>query len=79
MIVIHSSYSLHFNVVAVKVWDCPQSGGPIDRFSALFPYFLKTEAESGFLNIVILLFCDLDDGQSPEKVILKINYSSCRN
>jgi hypothetical protein len=42
-----------------------QSGGPTDRFSALFSHFyLKTVAESSFWNVVVLLFNNLGDERS---------------
>jgi hypothetical protein len=30
---------------------------------------VKTEAESSFRNVLILLFCNLDGGQSPRKQV----------
>jgi hypothetical protein len=41
--------------------------------SVLFPlFYLKTEAESRFQNVVILLFYNLDDGQSPRKQFYRL-------
>jgi hypothetical protein len=40
----------------------------LDRLSVLFPlFYLKTEAESSFRNVVFLYFYNLDDGQSPKE------------
>jgi hypothetical protein len=41
-----------------------QPRSPTDRHSVLFPpFYLKTEAESSFRNVIALLFYNLDDGQ----------------
>jgi hypothetical protein len=53
-----------------------QLGGPAYRVSVLFPFYLKTEAEYSFRNVVILLFYNLDDGQSPREQFCRLQIIS---
>jgi hypothetical protein len=56
----------------------PQPGGPADSLSVLFPVFhLKTEAESRFRNVVVLLFYNLYDGQSPGEQFCRLEVLLC--
>jgi hypothetical protein len=46
-------------------------------FLSSFPlFYLKTEAESSFRNVVVLLFCNLDDGRSPKNSFTHYNAPS---
>jgi hypothetical protein len=53
-----------------------QPGDPTDRLSVSSPLFcLKTEAESSFRNVVVLLFYNLDDGKLEWEIEVVASYS----
>jgi hypothetical protein len=57
----------------VQLSKLAQPGGPANGFSVIFPlFYFMTKPESGFWNVVVLWFCNLDNGQSP-----KDNFTHC--
>lgn len=63
-----SSYFMFWTSLGTPSLRLARPRGPTVRLRALFPpFYLKTEIEYSFRNVGVVVFCNVEDDESPNE------------